>query len=164
MGQDSIGGEKHKETEQNPVINDDKCPGDWWVTNEWEWGTQFWSMSFNRAGFFWWKRKKNMKPAIMSNNNAYICPRDCVHLSTGKLGVLIAKCLGGSVSWASNFGSGHDLMGLWVWALHQALHIQCRACLGFSPLPPTAQSFPQFCSLSQNKWISFFFFLFFLKN
>ena len=30
------------------------------------------------------------------------------------------------------FGSGHDLMGSWVRALHLALHRQGGACLGFS--------------------------------
>ena len=48
-----------------------------------------------------------------------------------KENVLIVGCLGGSVSWASNFGSGHDLMDSRVWAPHRALSWQLGACFRF---------------------------------
>ena len=60
--------------------------------------------------------------------------------------ILQAKC--GPGAWVAQsvkyltlgFSSGHDLMVLWVRALHRALHWQRGVCLGFShplslPLP-----------------------------
>ena len=58
-------------------------------------------------------------------------------------------CLGCSVCWASNFGSGHDLTVHWVWAPHGALFWQLGACFRFSLPPSLPPSVSVSVSLSQ---------------
>lgn len=62
--------------------------------------TQSDGMIFSGAGFFWWRRKENMEPAIINNKDVYIHPRSCVNLSIGKLEELIPKKTSGEAKYS----------------------------------------------------------------